>query len=187
MSVRAILIAGGLGLAGLVAPIALPASPRLLWNATASVPIGLYRLNPHPRVVRGILVAVTPLPQVAQLAARRGYLPMGVPLLKRVAGVEGDLVCRAGTMIFVDGRPIGRALASDRCGRPLPRWRGCAWLGPRDVFVMNMGVQDSFDGRYFGVLSTSSILGRATPVWLASAPVDPRSQAAKETNDGTDR
>lgn len=187
MSTRAIVIAGGIGIAGLVAPIASPPTPRLIWNATASVPIGLYRLHPHPHLRRGIIVAVELPPSTARLAANRAYLPTGVPLMKPVAGVEGDFVCRAGNMIFVNGRAIGRARARDRHGRPLPRWSGCAWLGPGDVFVMNPAVPDSFDGRYFGVLPASSIIGRATPVWLASAPAIPRSSTPKERNDGTDR
>jgi len=165
----------------------LPASPRLLWNATASVPIGLYRLHRIPRLSRGLLVAVRPPARIARLAATRGYLPIGTPLLKRVEGIEGDLVCRAGDTIFVDGKRLGDARASDRRGRPLPRWHGCAWLRAGDVFVMNATVRDSFDGRYFGILPASSIIGRATPVWLAQAPPAPRSNSTKETKDGTNR
>jgi conjugative transfer signal peptidase TraF len=187
MSTYAIVIAGAVGLAALVAPIAMPAAPRLIWNATASVPVGLYRLHPRPRLQRGMIVAVRLPAGTARLAASREYLPIGVPLLKPVAGLEGDLVCRAGARVFVDGRAIGRARARDRNGRPLPRWSGCAWLGPGDVFVMNPAVADSFDGRYFGVLSASSIIGSATPVWLASVRAIPRSRTAEERNDGTDR
>ncbi len=187
MSTRAIVIAGTVGLAAIVAPITMPATPRLIWNATASVPIGLYRLHPRPRLQRGMIVAVNLPADTARLAASREYLPVGVPLLKPVAGLEGDFVCRAGDTVFVDGKPIGRARAADRHGRPLPRWSGCAWLGPGDVFVMNPAVPDSFDGRYFGVLPTSSIIGRATPVWLAGVHAIPRSRIAEERNDGTDR
>jgi conjugative transfer signal peptidase TraF len=187
MSKRAILIAGTAGLTAIVAPIAMPTTPRLIWNATASVPVGLYRLHPRPRLQRGIIVAVNLPAGIARLAASREYLPVGVPLLKPVAALEGDFVCRAGDTVFVGGKAIGRARARDWHGRPLPHWNGCAWLGPGDVFVMNPAVPDSFDGRYFGVLPASSIIGRATPVWLAGVHAIPSSRTAEERNDGTDR
>ena len=67
----------------------------------------------------------------------------------------------------------GVARERDHLGRSLPQWRGCAWLGEGDVFVMNVDVSDSFDGRYFGVLPRSSILGRAVPVWTDARSHDP--------------
>src|SRR3546814_3463628 len=51
--------------------------PRFTWNASASAPIGLYRLTPmsHPPV--GALVAITPPAQLARFLDRRRYLPIG--------------------------------------------------------------------------------------------------------------
>jgi len=141
-------------------------SPRLIWNASASVPIGLYSLNSGglPRV--GSLVAVTPPSLLADYMARRHYLPLGLPLLKHVAARGGQRVCRRGDRILVDDRAIGRALVRDRRGRPLPVWSGCVRLASDQIFVMNAGVADSFDGRYFGALPAAAIAGRLTAIWV---------------------
>ncbi|WBO23367.1 S26 family signal peptidase [Sphingomonas abietis] len=164
------------GLAGVVAVLA-PAvhrnRTRFLWNATASTPVGLYRVDPL-RVIRpGVMIAVRPDPATAKLAAERHYLPLGLPLIKWVAAANGDLVCRTGTTISINGRAVGQARRRDHLGRPLPRWQGCVLLGHDSVFVMNTAVPDSFDGRYFGVLRRSAILGRAVPVWTEAHSRDP--------------
>ncbi|NHN89422.1 S26 family signal peptidase [Acetobacter conturbans] len=141
-------------------------APRLLWNATASVPVGLYRLQPDSAVHVGDLVALR-LPEAqALMLARGGYLPRGVPLLKPVAAVSGQTVCRTVTHVTVDGHNIGEALRVDHRGRLLPVWRGCHQLGSREVFVMNAAEPRSLDGRYFGPLPATSVIGRATPLWL---------------------
>lgn len=141
--------------------------PRLLlWNSSASVPVGLYRVLP-PRVlhVGDVAVVMPPDPLAATLAAR-GSLPSGVPLIKPIAALDGQTICRHGLHITIDGALVGAALVHDHRGRPLPAWAGCRTLGPSEVFLMNPTEPDSFDGRYFGALPMSSIIGRATPLWL---------------------
>jgi type IV secretory pathway protease TraF len=48
----------------------------------------------------------------------------------------------------------------------LPVWQGCHTVQSDEVFLMNVGVPDSFDGRYFGPVPDSTIIGGATPLWL---------------------
>lgn len=153
----------GLGLIGL-ATLARPA-PWLVWNASASAPIGLYRVLPG-KLVRGDLVLVHTPDSVRQLAAERGYLPQNVPLVKRVAALDGDIVCAAGDVISVNGRVVAERLARDRLGRPLPTWTGCHLLDDGEVFLLMEGVSDSFDGRYFGQIPTTAIIGRLVPLWI---------------------
>lgn len=143
---------------------------RLVWNASESVPVGLYAVHRVARPRPGDLLAVAPPQPLAAFLARRHYLPLHLPLLKHVAGVSGQRVCRFGFRITLDGAILGSALSRDHRGRALPVWRGCRTLGPREIFLMNRSVPDSFDGRYFGPLATSTILGRLTPVWLVRAP-----------------
>lgn len=141
-------------------------SPRLVWNASASVPVGLYRMNKVSAPKVGDLVAIVPRGALAGFLAERHYLPRGVPMLKHVAGASGQRVCRIGRSITVDGKRLGDARKRDRVGRSLPVWSGCRVLGPGDVFLMNPAVTDSFDGRYFGPLPAASIAGRLTPLWI---------------------
>ncbi len=140
-------------------------SPRLVWNASASAPIGLYKVTDEYIVSRGDLILINPPTVVARFAATRGYLPLGVPLVKRVAALSGDTVCTIGTRITVNGGTAAIRRNTDRLGRSLPVWRGCRSLGKTDVFLLMEGVPDSFDGRYFGPIKLSQILGRLVPLW----------------------
>ncbi|CAP57811.1 S26 family signal peptidase [Gluconacetobacter diazotrophicus] len=146
-------------------------APRLIWNATASTPVGLYRLQSVRGLHVGDLIAIRPPADMAAMLARGGYLPLGVPLLKPVAALPGQRVCRVGAIVSVDGKPLGDALARDHRGRPLPVWQGCRHVLPGQIFVMNPAVPTSLDGRYFGVLSVAAVLGRAQPLWLMTSPI----------------
>src|SRR5262249_44463062 len=66
--------------------------PRLVYNATASAPLGFYRLIPAGHLARGDLVLAHLPEAAARLAADRRYLPLSVPVVKRVAALAGDLV-----------------------------------------------------------------------------------------------
>ncbi len=160
--------AGVIGITAVIAP-----APRLMWNATASVPTGLYALHRQDRYRLGELVAVEPPKPLAVWLARRGYLPPGVPLMKHVEGVPGQLLCRRGVTISVDGRALGDARLRDSRGRPLPRWSSCRRIAPGALFLMNAGVPDSLDGRYFGPLPATTVVGLATPILTRETPDAP--------------
>jgi len=142
-----------------------PATPRLVWNATASTPTGLYALQATGRLRAMQLVAVRPPESIVSFLADGGFLPKGVLLLKHVLALPGQTVCRAGPTVTVDGIDVGAARDQDRLGRPLPSWIGCRTLRPDEVFLMNPSVQDSLDGRYFGPFPAASIVARAVPIW----------------------
>ena len=154
--------------------------PRIIWNASASAPIGLYRIHPDRDPAIGALVAVTPSARWSRWMAGRGYLPEGVPLLKHVAAKAGQRVCRIGDMVSVDARPVASARARDNQGRPLPVWQGCRTLGPGEIFLLNPSVPDSLDGRYFGPLPAPAVIGRATPLHLRAPSASPSTPEAKE-------
>jgi conjugative transfer signal peptidase TraF len=144
----------------------LPPVPTLIWNASASVPIGLYFVRPAHVHHVGDLVVVRAPEALAAFLDTRGYLARGVPLLKHVAGLPGQVVCRTSHTITVDGVTMGHALDRDRVGRILPVWEGCRLVADEEVFLMNWQSENSFDGRYFGPLSASTIVGRADPIWI---------------------
>ncbi len=138
---------------------------KLIWNATASTPIGLYALQPTDDLHVGDLVSIMPPEPIASFLADGGFLPKGVPLLKRVLAISGRVVCRKDHTITVDGIAMGEARERDGKGRDLPVWQGCRKISASEIFVMNWQVPDSLDGRYFGPLPASSIVGRAMPLW----------------------
>lgn len=157
-------------------------SPRVVWNASASAPIGLYRIQPDNDPPTGALVAVAPPARLAHWLSARGYLPEGVPLLKHVAAKAGQRVCRTGDVVSVDGRPVAIARARDGRGRMLPVWQGCRTLQIGELLLLNPAAPDSLDGRYFGPLPASAVIGRATPLHLRAATATPSPVQPKETD-----
>jgi conjugative transfer signal peptidase TraF len=153
-----------LGLAAIAAPAILNPVPRLVWNASASAALGLYRTVPGP-IARGDLVLAELPPAARTLAAERGYLALGVPLVKRVGALAGDVVCRRHGTVSINRRPAAEALSRDSKGRALPGWKGCRKLGRDEVFLLVPAVADSFDGRYFGPIKTSHVIGKLVPLW----------------------
>src|SRR5690606_10092228 len=102
---------------------------RLIWNATASAPVGFYTVEPADALDVPELVAVLPPEPLAAFMAERGYIARGVPLLKRVLGLPGQRVCRLRSTITVNGIEMGEALERDSLGRNLPVWQGCRVIG----------------------------------------------------------
>jgi len=147
--------------------------PRVVWNASASAPLGLYRIEPDRDPPLGALVAVTPPPALARWLAERGYLGERVPLLKHVAARPGQIVCRINALVSVDGRPVVVARQRDGRGRPLPVWLGCRMLCAGELLMLNPDHADSMDGRYFGPLPASTVLGRAIPILTRDSPTAP--------------
>ncbi|RDS85030.1 S26 family signal peptidase [Dyella monticola] len=144
--------------------------PRLIYNPSESVAVGWYHIDPRefgaaaPPV--GSLVLV-PLPAyAAELAAWRGYLPRGIPLLKPVAAVAPQRVCVADGIVRIDGVPVAAVLRIDGRGRPLHAWPHCRRLRPGELFLLGTTNPASFDSRYFGPVRVSAVLGIAHPIWL---------------------
>jgi conjugative transfer signal peptidase TraF len=166
MSSRArVVLAGGLALIALAAPTLLDPAPRLVWNATASAPIGLWAITPGAPIAVGDTVLARAPDPARRLAAARGYLPFNVPLLKTVAAIDGDTVCADGRVIRVNGAAVAIRRPRDAQGRALPGWRGCMRLPEGAGLLINRD-PDSFDSRYFGPVAGAAIIGRARPLWL---------------------
>ena len=160
----------GITLAGIALsalPIWMNFSTKLVYNPSASVPIGYYWLTEfdgNSELKIGSYV-VTPTPiQYRLMAAKRHYLPINVPLIKKVVAISGDEICRQHQTVSINGKPVAVALTADKKGRKLPSWTGCFVL-KNDEFFALMDAKDSFDGRYFGALKTENIIGTATFIW----------------------
>ena len=140
-------------------------TPRLMWNGSASAPLGLYRIERATTLARGDFVLVHPPEDARKLAVERGYIPAGVPLVKRIAAVAGDSVCAESGRMSVNGAPVAEALTVDSLGRSLTPWRGCRVLDHDEFLVLMVGVAASFDSRYFGPIMRADIVGKAVPLW----------------------
>ena len=155
----------GVALAAPLLPVVAATMPTLaLVNETRSLPRGLYVRRFGEDVRRGETTAAI------QPEAARAYLAsLGVPddmlLLKRVAAVGGDLVCREGDRVITPTGAVG-ILARDRRGSTLAAWTDCRRLDADEVFLLGEAVE-SFDSRYFGPVDRSQLRGvfTATATW----------------------
>jgi conjugative transfer signal peptidase TraF len=145
-------------------PVALPPTPRLVWNASASAPVGLYLVSPGEVPESGDIVVARLSNVYRRLAAERHYLPANVPLVKRVAAVAGDEVCASSHSISINGALVAERKAFDGRGRWMPFWLGCVRLRGQQLFLL-MDTAGSFDGRYFGVTDGSDVIGKARLLW----------------------
>jgi conjugative transfer signal peptidase TraF len=159
------LVASSVAITLLMGTIVAEPSPVYIWNGSGSVPVGLYRLHQAGDHYVTELVAVRPPEPLATFLDLNGYLPIGVPMLKRVLALPGQTVCRDGNTISVEGIEMGEAQERDSRGRPLPVWQGCDVVGQGELFLMNWQSAVSLDGRYFGLTPSTSVIGRAHPVW----------------------
>jgi len=137
--------------------------PLLVWNATASAPVGLYRRS-FSNVERAAWVLINPPDRARILAAQRGYLPQNVPMVKRIAALSRDTVCRTNSIVTINGIVRAIALSHDSKGRALPVWQGCERLDNNQIFVLTTP-SASFDSRYFGVVPRANIIERIEPLW----------------------
>ncbi|OGB18166.1 MAG: peptidase [Burkholderiales bacterium RIFCSPLOWO2_12_67_14] len=156
--------------------------PRLVYNPSDSVPVGWYRVDlslhqptsdvsTKPTSLQVGSIVLVRLPgQAAALAAQRGYLPLEVPLLKRVGAVAPQRVCIVGQALRIDGHTVTATLRADRLGRPLQGWPQCRRLRAGEIFLLSVTNPASFDSRYFGPVRSTDVIGTAHPLWLETQP-----------------
>lgn len=177
MSRRWLFACMGIGLAALCAPAVMPTAARervlVVYNPTDSVPRGWYRVSSIDNLASlhvGSIVLVRLPADVAAFAGQRGYLPDGVPILKRVGAVEPQSVCVRGQTVRIDGALVAIARTHDGARRALQAWPQCRSLAAGELFLLSDTNPVSFDSRYFGPIAVSAVLGTARPLWTWSEP-----------------
>ncbi len=152
----------GLGLMAIGALIFAPFlghQKRLVWNRTASTPIGLYWVKDGP-VAYDRWAVLSPKSDGSQWAQHNGYVGEDWPLVKQIAGLPGDKICRENEIILINGEVRAIALKQDDLQRELPVWSGCFMLSEDEIFLLNVHPK-SLDGRYFGVTKRKDLDGIA--------------------------
>jgi conjugative transfer signal peptidase TraF len=162
---RWLLLVGSL--TAIAVTIACGFASHLIWNATPSLPLGLYWLSRGALATAakpGTLVAFGVPAAVRDLVRERRYLPAGALLVKRIVAEPGDRVCTQGSTFTVNGDALGAILTEDTAGRPLPHYDGCGAVPDGWLFVASHYAK-SFDSRTFGPLPAGAIRGTVTPLW----------------------
>lgn len=149
-------VAAALGLVASAAAVADRTPALALVNESPSLPRGVYLKRPDAEPEQDAVVAIPqPASARAYLAALR--MPPDVLLIKRVAAVGGDRVCRQEDRLVTPRRTVV-VHERDRRGVGLPVWRGCRRLGPQELFLLG-DTPSSFDSRYFGPVRLSQVTG----------------------------
>lgn len=139
-------------------------------NASASLPIGLYRTTSD---ATARLVEFCPSEPYASLSAKRAYRGKGdcpdgaEPLMKPIVAVPGDLVQISSRGVAVNKRLLRNSapLTLDTHNRPLQHWPfGTYRVFPGTAWVISSFNGRSFDSRYFGPISVSSVLFHMRPL-----------------------
>ena len=152
------------GLSFLSVPLIINLPSKLIWNVSNSVPRGLYWVTDETPFHGDIAVVRLPF-HVRKQASELKILPMNVLLLKPVAALQDDEICRLGDVVLINKEAVSVALKHDQQGQKLPQWQGCFTL-KRDEFFLLSDHQNSFDGRYFGTIKHQNIEGMAKPLWI---------------------
>lgn len=162
-----------LGTVTLCMPDAMLIPISIVYNPSDSVARGWYRVggidgaNPlHPG---SIVLARLPV-GAATLAAQRGYLPAGVPILKRIGAIAPQVVCIRERIVRIDGAAVATVRMHDGAFRSMPSWTQCGALAEGELFLLSDTNAASFDSRYFGPIAASAVIGVAQPLWTWSSP-----------------
>lgn len=139
-------------------------------NASASLPIGLYRITSDQRAK---LVEFCPAEPFGSLSANRAYRGKGncpdgaEPLMKPIVAVAGEVVTMSIRGVTVSGRllPNSAPLTVDTHNHPLKHWpTGDYRVLAGTVWVISSYNARSFDSRYFGPVTISSIRSHLSPL-----------------------
>jgi conjugative transfer signal peptidase TraF len=139
--------------------------PKIIYNPSSSAPRGWYMVKSQAELSRGDFALVKLPPPIARFADQRGYLPMTVPLLKRIGAIAGDRVCERRGLVRINGIPVAQSLDRDGAGRSLVAWSDCRRLEAVELFLLGTSSPASFDSRYYGPVTAKSVLGVAVPLW----------------------
>jgi type IV secretory pathway protease TraF len=151
----AVVIAGQLGL--------------VVRNISASLPEGWYVRVSGPLQTGSLVTFRLPRsmdPYAASVPAMQSFF-RDHPLLKPIAGLAGDTICRDDQDIFsIYGTPLAVVLRAGPSGHPLPAWHGCHVLAEDEIAVFSTRIPDSIDSRLFGAVPIAEVTGTYRPLWV---------------------
>ena len=140
--------------------ISFPPKPKLLYNPSASAPIGWYKLEDQSPPKIGDQVAAYAPDWARVLADERHYLPYEHPMIKTIWASSGTQICTQNNWVSVPNYPVITSLPQDNLGRDMPKLSGCFTLQADEYFLVSPDVQDGYDSRYFGAVRGQDILGK---------------------------
>ena len=152
---------------GFVALLNTTFTPMFYYNRTASIPIGLYyKTDFDGTVKKGDIVVFDPPFDVAKFAYERDYLPVGYPMMKKVAAIGGDEVNITSGTFFAAGICCGGVSSQDSDGRELKAYPYDHYIVHEDEFIAVGTHERSWDSRYYGPIPVDRIIAKVKPLYL---------------------
>jgi conjugative transfer signal peptidase TraF len=139
----------------------------LIINTTRSMPLGLYfRVNAPIRDEALVLYRPDQNEPRQLLGLTRGYDHGGMPLIKRVAASQGDVVSVTDEGVWINGRlsQFSEPQNHDRRGEPLSKADLTNYTLKQDQVLLLGETQSSWDSRYFGVVRLDRCEGVIQPL-----------------------
>lgn len=141
-------------------------------NISESYPLGVYQRTSDDYRYQSFVEACLPR-RVSNLMVDRGYIPGSgscggyPPVIKRVYGLEGDVV-EIFDRVHINGVEIANTTLNsrddaDRSLTPTTSTR----VSPDHVWLMSDHHSDSYDSRYFGPIPTTLIRSTLEPLWTS--------------------
>jgi conjugative transfer signal peptidase TraF len=140
-------------------------------NASASLPIGLYRVTADQSAK---LIEFCPAEPFGSSSANRAYRGKGncpdgaEPLMKPIVAMPGDTVHFSAVGVAVNGAllPNSAPLPFDTKHRLLQHWPfGKYRVASETVWVISSYNPRSFDSRYFGPIPTTAVRSHLRPLF----------------------
>ncbi|WP_440617200.1 signal peptidase I [Cysteiniphilum sp. 6C5] len=128
---------------------------------TPSMPEGWYFTYPVADYHKGDNVVFIPNQQTEHYILTRKWLPRNIPLLKKIVGVPGDLLCIKGQNVYINEQWIGKIYQTDGKGNMLPVFQFCGKIPKGRYFMQGVANPHSFDSRYYGLVDKSQIMSKA--------------------------
>jgi signal peptidase I len=85
-------------------------------------------------------------------------------IVKRVAGVAGDLIVSRDLDYFCNGKYLGKAKTHTMTGKPLMSYKTNGLIPDGTIFLMGDS-PDSFDSRYYGPMEIKHVKAIARPIF----------------------
>lgn len=158
-----ILFALGILFVGLALVAKLNTRYELRWNLSSSIPAHFFVVDKKQMPKKGDYIAFNYY-DISNDDYKMGLLdkPPAVVFIKRVAGIQGDVVTQSNREFFINGKSVGTAKKEAKNGRVLNQNPFEGQI-PDGYYYVNTPHKDSYDSRYadVGLIHVSEIDGVA--------------------------
>lgn len=144
----------------------------LVYNATASQPIGFYLKSYPNSYLHNDLVLVCPVTSVAKWSVEHHIIADGMgcqysaPLLKKIVATAGDRVTVTHKGIIVNDTLIPNTAPIARKVKQWNTFDKEFLLKSGEYIVVANQNNLSFDSRYFGVVTDKNIIAKIRPIFI---------------------